>query len=59
MARLNPKAGSVVISAFQWRASKLNPKKYGDKLAHTGADGEGPIEISIAQRLSQARKNET
>jgi len=25
---LDPKAGSVVISAYQWRASKLKPKKY-------------------------------
>ena len=25
--------------------AKWNPKKYGDKLAHTGADGEGPVQI--------------
>lgn len=31
---LDPKAGSVVISAYQWRASKLKPKKYGDKIDH-------------------------
>jgi hypothetical protein len=35
---LEPKAGSVVLSALQWRASKLAPKKYGDKLQteHSG-----------------------
>ena len=27
--------------------AKWNPKKYGDKLAHTGADGEGPVVIKI------------
>jgi hypothetical protein len=45
---LEPKAGSVIISAFQWRASKLAPKKYGDKLQQevTGADG-GPIQAAI------------
>ena len=25
--------------------AKWNPKKYGDKQLHTGADGEGPIQI--------------
>ena len=39
---LDPKAGSVVISAFQWRASKLAPKKYGDKITHQG-DSENPV----------------
>lgn len=31
-------ADRVKISAYQWRASKLSPKKYGDKLdvEHTG-----------------------
>lgn len=32
-------ADRVKISAYQWRASKLKPKKYGDKqqVEHTGA----------------------
>lgn len=44
-------ADRVKISAYQWRAAKLEPKKYGDKLSAelTGADG-GPIRI-IAQPL--------
>lgn len=39
-------ADKVKISAYQWRASKLQPKKYGDKVTneHTGKDG-GPIEF--------------
>ena len=32
-------ADRVKISAYQWRASKLAPKKYGDKLDLTSADG--------------------
>jgi hypothetical protein len=30
-------ADRVRISAYQWRASKLKPKKYGDKLEFGGA----------------------
>lgn len=33
------------IRTFQWEAGKRRPKKYGDKQLHTGADGEGPVEI--------------
>ena len=36
-------ADRVKILAYQWRAAKLAPKKYGDKIEHTGKDG-GPIE---------------
>ena len=49
---LDPKAGSVVISAFQWRASKLAPKKYGDKL---GLDHSGEVSVNLAARISKAR----
>jgi hypothetical protein len=30
-------ADRVKIGAYQWRASKLAPKKYGDKLEHAGS----------------------
>lgn len=33
----------VKISAYQWRASKLAPKVYGDKIAVVGAN-DGPIQ---------------
>ena len=39
--------------------AKWNPKKYGDKLAHTGADGEGPVEIALSERISKARARES
>lgn len=31
------------VETRKWAAAKLKPKKYGDKLEHTGKDG-GPIE---------------
>jgi hypothetical protein len=33
---IDPAAARVVISALQWRASKLKPKKYGDKIELSG-----------------------
>lgn len=42
--KIDPKAARVVISSKQWRASKLAPKKYGDRVTqeHVG-DGGGPV----------------
>ena len=37
----------IRIDARKWLASKLAPKIYGDKLAHTGADGDGPLELVV------------
>jgi hypothetical protein len=36
------------VDARKWVASKLKPKKYGDKLQHTGGDGEGPIQAAVS-----------
>lgn len=35
------------VDARKWMAGKLRPKKYGDKLQHTGADGESPVQVTI------------
>jgi hypothetical protein len=35
------------VDARKWMAGKLRPKKYGDKVQHTGADGEGPVSVII------------
>jgi hypothetical protein len=40
-------ADRVKISAYQWRASKLAPKTYGDKLQHANAAGDGNAEITL------------
>lgn len=34
------------VDTRKWAASKLKPKKYGDKIAHTGADG-GSIDVTV------------
>jgi hypothetical protein len=34
-----PDAARVVLWSRQWRAAKLNPKRYGDKLEHSGQVG--------------------
>ena len=42
---VDPQAARVVFSSKQWRASKLAPKKYGERVTneHVGKDG-GPIQ---------------
>ncbi|MGA2877274.1 MAG: hypothetical protein ABSE82_17290 [Nitrososphaerales archaeon] len=52
----NYNAIKLKIWTRMWIAGKRKPKKYGDnaKLALTGADGEGPVELSVA--ISEARK---
>lgn len=46
----------VKISAYQWRAAKLAPKKYGDRThhEHTGANG-GPIRTQELSHYSDER----
>ncbi len=41
----------VVISAMQWRAAKLSPRKYGDKLALGGDPDAPPIQTESAVRF--------
>jgi len=41
------------IETKKWVASKMKPRKYGDKLGLTNGDG-GPLEISIVQYGSKA-----
>lgn len=38
------------IKTRQWMASKLLPKKYGDKTQLTGADGVSPVQVVIATK---------
>lgn len=51
---IDPKAANVVLSSKRWRASKLAPKKYGDKsaLELTGANG-GPVVITDEERAER------
>ena len=41
-------AARLRFDARRWMAGKLLPKVYGDKMLHTGADGEGPIAVKLA-----------
>ena len=44
----DPVKARLQVDARKWVASKLKPKKYGDKVTneHTGADG-APISVSV------------
>jgi hypothetical protein len=35
------------IESRKWLAAKLLPKVYGDKLAHTNPNGDGPMELLV------------
>lgn len=54
---LDPKAGSVVISAYQWRASKLKPKKYGERIQqeHSGEVGIKTILVPTPAKSTAER----
>lgn len=43
----DPNRARVRVDARKWVASKLKPKNYGEKVAHTGADGEGPVAMAV------------
>lgn len=40
------------VGTMQWRASKLAPKKYGDRLVHAG-DAENPVKVDHGIDLTQ------
>jgi hypothetical protein len=42
---MDPHAARVVLSAYQWRAAKLAPKKYGEKIETTHQVGESITKI--------------
>jgi hypothetical protein len=42
---MDPNSARVVLSAYQWRAAKLAPKKYGEKIETTHQVGESITKI--------------
>ena len=38
----------VKFEAYKWFAGKKLPAVYGDKMLHTGADGEGPVAVKLS-----------
>ena len=58
----NAQAARVKISAYQWRASKLAPKRYGDRvdLKHSG-DAENPVAVvhKIERQIVRSKPNDS
>lgn len=56
--RLDPQSAKVVLGSRQWRAMKLAPKKYGEKVQVGGADDLPPVktEGSVTLEPSEAYK---
>lgn len=55
---INPAAARAVLASKQWRASKLAPKKYGDKLALGQDESLGPLTVvvkSYAESVKSAK----
>ena len=44
---LDPNAARVAIDALKWNAARMHPAIYSEKVAITGPDGTGPIEIVV------------
>lgn len=51
-------AARVRVDTLKWAAAKRNPRLYADKMLHTGADGEGPIQHKLALDYSQLEPHE-
>lgn len=48
----DPNKARVRIDARKWVAARLAPKKYGDKIAHTGGDeGDNPIRAVLIDAI--------
>lgn len=51
--------GRLRMDALKWAAGKLAPKRYGDKVQHTGSDGEGPVQTETVIRWAQSSNEAT
>lgn len=49
-------ADRVKIAAYQWRASKLAPKKYGERTTQTIEGGDKPLEVREVSQTEIARR---
>ncbi len=48
----NAPASRVKIDAYKWRAAKLKPKAYGDKIAHVGGgETDPPIRVEAGVKV--------
>jgi hypothetical protein len=44
------------VDTRKWYLSKMLPKVYGDKLQHTGSDGEGPVQFVVTRAGSKEKE---
>lgn len=51
-------AQRLIVDTLKWHASKLAPKKYGDKIAIGGADDLPPVQVTAIERLIVDHKNQ-
>ena len=52
--RLDPQSAKVILSSIQWRASKLAPKRYGDK-QEVELSGKVDMGAALMERLARRR----
>lgn len=50
--RLDPQAARVALAGMQWRASKLAPKKYGDRL-DVNTKLSGGVELKVVTEFGE------
>jgi hypothetical protein len=51
-------AAKVCAENYRWMAGKALPSVYGDKLLHTGGDGEGPVAVKLSMDYSDFEPRE-
>lgn len=57
---VEPQAARVAIDAYKWTASKLKPKKYGDKIDMTsGGEKIAPVLVRFIDSGNDARNTDT
>ena len=47
LRRRTPTPPRVQLDAANWRAGKLAPKRYGERVQHTGGDEVSPVQTAI------------
>lgn len=52
----NVQRSRLRVDTRKWAASKLKPKKYGDKVQHTGPDGDEPVKHVLETVIVDSRE---
>jgi terminase small subunit-like protein len=51
-------ARRLKFDGYRYLASKYFPRVYGDKMLHTGGDGEGPVAVKLSPDYSRLEPHE-